>query len=86
MRDQAERFGKLLKKGGGPFALLGPAPAVIEKLNKLYRWHIILKDPKTKDPSGAQLRYALATALRAFEPHRRASVRLSIDIDPVGLM
>ena len=86
VRDQAERFGKLLKKGGGPFALLGPAPAVIEKLNKLYRWHIILKDPKTKDPSGAQLRYALATALRAFEPHRRASVRLSIDIDPVGLM
>ncbi len=85
VRIEAERFTKHLRAILGTFTLLGPAPAVVAKIKNQYRWHIILKAAKAKDPAGTELRYAIRKALADFGT-RKSSVRLIVDIDPVGLM
>jgi primosomal protein N' (replication factor Y) len=86
VRELAERFALHLKANNGTFTVLGPAPAVIGKINKQYRWHIILKNLKRLDPSGSLLRHSLHTTLATFKPGRKRDVRLIVDVDPVGLM
>ncbi len=86
VQKHSERFAKLLTASNGTFTVLGPAPAVIAKINNRYRWHIIIKSPKATDPSGAHLRAALRKAMVAYEQSAKSSVRLTIDVDPAGLM
>lgn len=93
VRRQAERFARLLNalmqtngESKGAFTVLGPAPAVIGKIKNQYRWHIIIKNLKTVDPSGLHLRQALRKTLTVFEARRPKAVRVIIDVDPVGLM
>jgi primosomal protein N' (replication factor Y) len=86
VQKHSERFARLLKLSNGMLTVLGPAPAVIAKINNQYRWHIIIKSPKTTDPSGAHLHAVLQKALIAYEQSAKSSVRLTIDVDPVGLM
>ena len=86
VRKHSETFAGLFKKSDGQLILLGPAPAVIAKINNEYRWHIIIKSPKSHDQSGASLHAALRKALLQYQQTSRSSVRLTIDIDPVGLM
>lgn len=85
VRSEAERFVRALRKLRGEFLILGPSPAVISKINNRYRWHIIVKSPKTKDPAGAAMRDALRTTARATIK-RKSSVRLTVDVDPAGLL
>jgi primosomal protein N' (replication factor Y) len=86
VRRQAERFFRILGTTNGASTLLGPAPAVISKINNQFRWHIVMKNMKTSDPGGAHLRQALRKAAGVFEQQRKRSVRLIVDVDPVGLM
>jgi primosomal protein N' (replication factor Y) len=86
VRRQAEKFFRILETSNGASALLGPAPAVISKINNQFRWHIVMKNMKRTDPGGAHLRQALRKALGVFEQQRKRSVKLVIDVDPVGLM
>lgn len=86
VQKHSEKFARLLTASDGQFAVLGPAPAVIAKINNQYRWHILLKSPKAKDPSGALLRSALRKALAEYGQFSKRSVRMTIDVDPVGLM
>lgn len=85
VKAEAERFVKHLRAILGTFTILGPSPAVISKIKNMYRWHIIVKNLKSKDPAGTELRYALRKSLADFG-RRKSSVRLTVDIDPVGLM
>jgi primosomal protein N' (replication factor Y) len=84
--QQAESFARMLKAANGTFTILGPAPAVIGKINNQYRWHIILKTLKSTDPSGGNLRSVLRTIVHRFDDRKKNTVRLIIDVDPVGLM
>jgi primosomal protein N' (replication factor Y) len=86
VRRGAERFANLLKRSGEAFTLLGPSPAVISKINNKYRWHILLKSLKSIDPSGSRLRGALRNTVGQLGDTGQKSVRLIIDVDPVGLM
>ena len=86
VKATAERFAKLLKETNGTFTVLGPSPAVIGKINNQHRWHIIIKNMKTQDPSGSHLRRALHKVLLSFDARRKRNVRLIIDVDPVGMM
>ena len=86
VQKHSERFAQLLRTSDGQLTILGPAPAVIAKINNQYRWHILLKSPKTADPSGGLLRSTLRKALAAYGRFANRSVRLTIDVDPVGLM
>jgi len=86
VQEEAERFSKLLRGTNGAFTVLGPSPAVIGKIKNQYRWHIIVKNKKASDPSGSHLRRALRTALTSFQHKAQRTVRLIIDVDPVGLL
>jgi primosomal protein N' (replication factor Y) len=85
VRHEAERIGTLLKGGNGMFTLLGPSPAVIAKLNNQYRWHIIIKTRRDRDPNGSHVRALLRKAIP--EPRgTRNSVRVIVDVDPAGIL
>ncbi len=86
VRASAERFAHLLAGGNGAFTVLGPAPAVIGKINNQFRWHIIIKNFKDKDPGGLAVRTLLHDARAQFDRRRHRDVRLIIDVDPAGLM
>ncbi len=86
VQRESERFVTLLKHADGSWTVLGPTPAVIAKVRSHYRWHILLKSMKTRDPAGAHIRAALRRTLAEFVKHQKRSVRIAIDVDPVGLM
>ncbi len=86
VRVAAERIAEALKKAAGPYTILGPAPAVISRIKGSYRWHIIVKSSKQLDPAAAQLRHHLSRTLHSLGRTRDASVRITIDIDPVGTL
>ncbi len=86
VHSEAERFARALRDGGIRAALLGPAPAVIGRIDRKYRWHLILKCLKEDDPSGSAIREALHAALNTTAARRPGDVQLIIDVDPAGLM
>ena len=86
VRKEATRFRGILESTDGMFTLLGPSPAVIAKINNQFRWHLIIKIQKSVDPAGSHLRSVLRAAFGIFEKERSRSVRVIIDVDPVGLM
>lgn len=69
--------------------ILGPAPAVIAKVRNVFRWHIVVKDSKERDPSGKRLHRSIRETMEAYRADRLGksrSVKVIIDIDPVGMM
>jgi primosomal protein N' (replication factor Y) len=82
-------FVDLLKPYRTQFIVLGPAPAAITKLKTLYRWHVVIKDVKSTDPSGAKLHRAIRQVMEAYKksPVKNiGTVRVLIDVDPAGMM
>jgi primosomal protein N' (replication factor Y) (superfamily II helicase) len=68
-------------------SLLGPTPAVISKIKNNYRWHLVLKSDKARDPNGMRMKSAIMQALRQTEQHyKRGNVKIIVDIDPQGTM
>jgi primosomal protein N' (replication factor Y) len=86
VQKESERFAALLKNANGSCTVLGPTPAVIARVRNNYRWHILLKSMKTVDPAGAHIRATLRRTLAEFAQQQKRSVRLIIDVDPMGLM
>lgn len=86
VRRRAEEFAARLSDPRAPFTMLGPAPAVIGQVKGEHRWHIVLKNPKQTDPSGARMRQAVRDAVGAEGKSSRAAVTRIVDVDPVGLL
>lgn len=80
----AEQFASLFVRGDRGIEILGPAPAAISKVRKNYRYHLLLKTDRAKDPGGTQLHDALRGSLNRFKG--RSGVQLTVDIDPQGMM
>lgn len=85
VRRLSERIGSVLRVNAPPYSILGPAPAVIGRINRAWRWHIVLKTPRTADPSGA---LTLARVRQAIEQHAGTPRRTAVivDVDPAGIM
>jgi len=82
-------LGTMLEEKKTGFYVLGPAPAALAKIKNRFRWHIVIKDLKSADPSGKRLRDALASVLRQYRdtPEGRGKkVELVVDVDPGGMM
>jgi primosomal protein N' (replication factor Y) (superfamily II helicase) len=63
--------------------LLGPAPAALAKIKNMFRYHLIIKAPRTFDPSGKVVRETIRKSL----PGKISSgTKLIIDIDPYGIL
>jgi primosomal protein N' (replication factor Y) len=86
VRKGAERFAALLKKEAGGTIVLGPAPAVISKIKTQYRWHIVVKNDKLRDPGGIAFRAVLHRVRGANAAAPASDVRLTVDVDPAGLL
>ena len=85
VRTLAEKIGAALHRTTPPFQILGPAPAVIGKINKNFRWHIVVKTSKTVDPSGSLTNARLRQAVDAAQNSTRRA-HIVVDIDPAGIM
>lgn len=76
----AEALGRwLVATSGGAVAVLGPAPAPIERLHGRYRWHVLLRG------GAAGLGRVLVALVEGFNPPG-SDVRLGVDRDPVHLL
>jgi primosomal protein N' (replication factor Y) len=64
---------------GGSMEILGPAPAPIEKIKNLWRWHIILKGKNSK-----ALRHTAFLILEKIKDIK--DIKIDIDVDPINLM
>jgi primosomal protein N' (replication factor Y) len=85
VQRMADRVRGMLPDRHDAMTILGPAPAVIARIRNRYRWHMLIKDNRRADPSGAQMRAAVRKALAASERGSR-SVSVTVDVDPVGLL
>jgi len=86
VRVDSERFARALREAGVRGTLLGPAPAVIGRIDRKYRWHLILKCLKEEDPSGSAVRGAIGSAIAKTGDRLHRDVQRIIDVDPAGLM
>ncbi|MDI6767269.1 MAG: primosomal protein N' [Bacteroidota bacterium] len=85
----SSKFAELLKKYTKYFITLGPAAAAITKLKGQHRWHIIVKSLKTVDPAGKFVHKAIQQAIQDYQKStvgKSKSVKMIIDVDPVGMM
>jgi primosomal protein N' (replication factor Y) len=77
----AERHAEMLRRDAPRgVAVLGPAPAPLNKLRGRYRWHILLRGK-----NGAALRRLAASATQR-RPPRSEDLRLLVDVDPQNLL
>ena len=71
------------------FVVIGPADAAILKIRNRFRKHVVIKDLKVHDPSGAVLRSAIQGSMKEYESSALAAskgVRIVVDVDPQGMM
>lgn len=84
-RETAERIQADLIKHGSVQAekmdFLGPAPAVISKIQNRYRWNILIKSPKA-----TTLQALLKARLPIWRKALAKSTVLQVDVDPLSLL
>jgi primosomal protein N' (replication factor Y) len=76
-----------LKKFGKWLDISKPSPAIIARLKGNYRFHILIKSSKEKDPGGGILRKAILDSFVEFNRKSRyRDIRLFYDVDPQSVM
>ncbi len=68
--------GKAIKAGS---TILGPAPAPFYKINKFYRWHMIVKTGKIDETGNI-----ISDVIKQFKKYKEN--RIIIDVDPVWIL
>ncbi|MCK5512382.1 MAG: primosomal protein N', partial [Thermodesulfovibrionia bacterium] len=76
MKDISEKI-KRTKLSG--VEILGPAPAPLEKIRNLWRWHLILKGKKAKS-----IRQNALEILKISRDMK--GIKVDVDVDPLNLM
>lgn len=79
-------FNILIKKKAG-LIINAPTPALIARIKGQYRFHLLVKSPKKTDPGGKLLREAITDSWIEYNQKSKFSyIRLTIDMDPQGIM
>ncbi len=71
---------------GNTLSIFPPVPPLFSKLKDKHRFHIMIKSPKSSDPSGSYLASVLRKGRRFAEERFPSKVSLTFDIDAVNLM
>ncbi len=80
-------FYKILKKYENVLIINSPVEAPIHKLKGYFRFHIVLKSSRNKDPNGKIMRDAIFNSFIEFNQNSRfGDVKILIDIDPTNTM
>jgi len=84
---EAARFFAELPDVNNFIELLGPSFAPLSRIKGMYRYQVIFRVGKDKDPSGKVLRKSVRDALALFyEKVRFPGVRISVDVDPIDML
>jgi primosomal protein N' (replication factor Y) len=69
------------------YTIRGPSSSPLAKIQGNYRWQILLLSLKVQDSGGQAMKNAVQEALNQYKHHHRnASVRLTIDVDPISIL
>jgi primosomal protein N' (replication factor Y) len=80
IKDTIKEISERIKKIGlDGVEVLGPAPAPIEKIRNLWRWHLILKGKNARS-----LRVSALKILNTIKDIRH--LKIDIDVDPLNLL
>jgi primosomal protein N' (replication factor Y) (superfamily II helicase) len=64
-----------------------PTTAILARLKNEYRYQIMIKSPRTTDPSGSVMRSAVAESMKKFQSKSKfKDVRVLFDVDPQTIM
>jgi primosomal protein N' (replication factor Y) (superfamily II helicase) len=66
--------------------LFPPTPPLFSKLKNQYRYHLLIKASKEKDPSGSYLIKILKAVEEYSSTKLSSKVRLTIDVDAINLL
>lgn len=66
---------------------LGPAICPISRIKNWYRYQLMFRSSKAKDPSGKILRSVVRETMQRYQEKRKfPNVRVALDVDPVEVM
>ena len=85
-KDASKKVGDLLKVGKSGYEVLGPAPAVIEKLRNRYRWRIMVRISESGTRRLNATKKIIKNKITEVRKTLPGRVRLSIDVDPVNML
>ncbi|MGD9897601.1 MAG: primosomal protein N' [Calditrichaceae bacterium] len=84
--DTARKIAVRLRRDArGNCEVIGPAPSVIPKVNKLYRWQVNIKLNPQTDPSGNRTKKILQKLMTPFYNNRQSGIQVVVDVDPTLL-
>ncbi len=87
VKETADTFFDKLNFPDSSGKIFGPSPSPLLKIQDQYRWQLIIKSDKKKDPSGKFIIKCLTDALTFYKSGRKKrGVKISIDIDPISLL
>ncbi len=67
--------------------ILGPVASPLSKIQKNYRWQLIIKSNKKNDPSGKLLRKHLMETITIYKSRKQTrDVKILINVDPISLL
>ncbi|MBN1419297.1 MAG: primosomal protein N' [Planctomycetes bacterium] len=78
-REEAARLAGILARPPAPYRVLGPAPSPIARIQRRYRFQLLVKAAGMREMTIARERMRK-------EADRRGSASVAIDIDPVALL
>jgi len=86
-RSAINEFSKFLKKYNHGLKITPPTEAAVYKIKGFYRFQIVIKSSRKKDPSGKHLRNAILNSYIEFNQKSRfKDVKLILDIDPQSIV
>lgn len=86
-RGAIDEFYSCLIKHQRGLKITPPSEAIIAKIKKNYRFHILIKSDRKVDPGGALLRNCVLNSFISFNKNSRyRNIRLFFDIDPQSII
>ncbi len=83
----ARKFAFLLAGKKADFKIVGPAPAALSRLKERYRFQLVIKSDKQRDPGAQNARRYIEDCMQEFADGSDLSgVKIRIDIDPVLIL
>ena len=71
------------RRNRGCCSVIGPAPAIIAKMNNLYRWQLLIKLNAKTDPAGGHTKAVLRQVLEPHTAKKTDGLFVSVDVDPL---
>lgn len=86
-RGAISDYYKIITKNSKYLKLVPPAPALIAKIQRQFRYHLIVRSYKKNDPGGKILRNAILNSMIEYnQKSRYRDIKLYIDMDPQNII